>query len=380
MFGDFSIFKEKCGKYSYTTVKFYDGNGKSHRKRFPDSKAGEREAKQFAKDIRMKKDAGTLMIQSDMLLGQWVIHFAKTYLKPKYRPQTYERALYTIKKLKPISDIPLAKVSPDNIQALYNSYSDDLAPATIYKIHKLLNSAFKKAVITRKIQHNPMDAVEPPRATQEEIKIFSFTELLRLARVLRSKRWRQYEPLFHLLLVTGMRIGELLALQIDDIDLANQEIHVCRTKVGRTGNNFNDPKTKAGNRFIPILHDKTLDRIKKLRQEGNLTRLTGLLFKTKHGNALNYNNVRRDWVKICEAAGIELKHIHAFRHTFATVMLAKGIPVLEVSRILGHTDATTTLNMYGHAIPGYNKKLIEEFKRPKTKQVQNEVQKKTQNQ
>ena len=51
MFGDYSIFKEKCGKYSYTTVKFYDGNGKSHRKRFPDSKAGEREAKQFAKEL-----------------------------------------------------------------------------------------------------------------------------------------------------------------------------------------------------------------------------------------------------------------------------------------------------------------------------------------
>lgn len=365
MFGDFSIFKEKCGKYTYTTVKFYDGSSKPYRKRFPDTKAGEIAAKQYAREIRTKKATGQLLVQSDTLLGQWIITFAETYLKPKYRPQTYERALYTIKKLEPISSVPLARITAGQIQALYNSYSGELAPATIYKIHKLLNAAFKKAVITRKLKHNPMEAVEPPKTKQDEITIFTFTEILRLFRVLHRKRWRHYEPLFHLLLVTGMRIGELLALQLEDIDFAGREIHISRTKIKRTGNEFNEPKTRAGNRYIPILFDRTLERLQLLRQEGNVTRLTGLLFRTKGDNSLNYNNLRRDWLAICREAQIEVKHIHAFRHTFATVMLARGVPVLEVSRILGHTNATTTLNMYGHAIPGYNKRLIEQFQRKK---------------
>ena len=375
MFGDFSIFKEKCGKYVYTTVKFYDGNGKAHRKRFPDTKAGETAARQFAREIRTKKDTGQLLIQSDVLLGQWIIAYAETYLKPKYRPQTYERALYTIKKLEPISGVPLARITAGQIQALYNSYSGELAPATIYKIHKLLNAAFKKAVITRKLQYNPMDAVEPPKAKQEEITIFTFTEILRLFRVLRRKRWQHYEPLFHLLLVTGMRIGELLGLQLEDIDFTEREIHVTRTKIKRTGNEFNEPKTRAGNRFIPILFDRTLERLQLLRQEGNVTRLSGLLFRTKGNNSLNYNNLRRDWLEICREAQIEVKHIHAFRHTFATVMLARGVPVLEVSRILGHTNATTTLNMYGHSIPGYNKKLIEEFGTKRAEKQENKIAK-----
>ena len=365
MYGDCSLFKERIGKYSYTTVKYYDGFGKSRRKRFPDTKDGEKDAKAFVRTIRLQKETGQLVATSNLSVGQWIIEYMKVYLKPKYRPQTYERTKYTAKKLMPIYAIPLEKISADQIQALYNSYADELAPASIYKIHKLLQSAFKKALVTRRISRTPMDAVEPPKVTQEEVTIFSFTELLRLFRTLRKKEWQHYYTFFHLLLVTGMRVGELLALKFEDIDFDNREIHVCRTKVGRTGNKTNEPKTKAGNRYIPTLFDKTLERIKNLRQEGNLTRLTGYLFQTRSGNSLNYNNLRRDWVKICDAAGIELKHIHAFRHTFATTALAKGIPVLEVSRILGHTNATTTLIMYGHSLPGYNKRLIEQFQRKK---------------
>ena len=369
MYGDCSLFKERVGKYSYTTVKYYDGFGRERRKRFPDTKPGEKEAKNFLRQVRNQKEIGQLVASSNLSVGEWIIEFMSVYLKPKYRPQTYERTKYTAKKLVPIYAIPLEKITADQIQALYNSYKDDLSPASVYKIHKLLQASFKKAMITHKISRNPMDAVEPPKVTQEEVSIFSFTELLRLFRTLRKKEWQHYYTFFHLLLVTGMRIGELLALRFEDINFEDREIHVCRTKIGRTGNETNEPKTKAGNRFIPILYDKTLDRIRKLRQEGNLTRLSGYLFQTRYGNSLNYNNTRRDWVKICNDAGIELKHIHAFRHTFATAALARGIPVLEVSRILGHSEATTTLNMYGHSMPGYNKRLIEEFQRKKKAKI-----------
>ncbi len=371
MYGDNSIFKEKNGRYTYTTVKYYDGNGKPRKKRFPDSRAGENAAKAFIKTVRTQKENGRLVTPSDLSVGQWIIEYMTTYLKPRCRPQTLERAKYTAKKLGPIYSLPLQHVSADQIQAMYNSYANDLKPATIYKIHKLLNAAFKKAVVTKKILYNPMDAVEPPKATQEEVTIFTFTELLRLFRVLkRNPRWNRYYTFYHLLLVTGMRIGELMALRFEDIDFDAREIHVSRTVVGRTGDKTNEPKTKAGNRYIPILYDKTLDRIRSLRQDGNLTRLTGLLFHTRSGSTLNYNNIRRDWIKICQEADIKLKHIHAFRHTFATTILAKGVPVLEVSRILGHSNATTTLNMYGHAMPGYNRRLIEQFQKKKKKRTE----------
>ncbi|MBQ9634648.1 MAG: hypothetical protein IJV12_00335, partial [Acidaminococcaceae bacterium] len=101
MYGDCSIFKEKIGKYSYTTVKYYE-NGRARRKRFPNSKEGEKEAKNFVKYVRAQKESGMLVPMSNMSVGQWIIEFMKVYLKPKYRPQTFERTKYTAKKLLPI--------------------------------------------------------------------------------------------------------------------------------------------------------------------------------------------------------------------------------------------------------------------------------------
>ncbi len=177
-----------------------------------------------------------------------------------------------------MANIALDSITTKDIQRLYNVCLDTLAPATVYKIHKLLNGAYKKAHLTGRVTYNPMLAVEPPKVTQAEVTVFSFAELLHLARVLRTKRWCRYYPFFYLLLVTGMRVGELMALRIEDIDLSNLEIHVCRTKVGRTGNTFNAPKTKSGDRYIPIVYSKEVGIIKALRTSGNVTRVQGLLF------------------------------------------------------------------------------------------------------
>lgn len=363
MYGDGLIYKETVGKYTYWAVQYYL-DGIKHKKRFPCTVDGKREARKFCSKARIIKKT-TKAAPTSMPLGEWIVEYMSTYLKPKYRPQTYDRAKATAKKLAPIAGLAIDEITAEDIQKLYNSYSETLAPATIYKIHKLLAGAYKKAYLTGRITYNPMIAVEPPKVTQEEVAVFSFEELLRLFRVLRQPRWSRYCTFYYLLLTTGMRVGELLALRFEDVDFNGREIHVSRTKVGRSGNNFNSPKTRAGDRYIPIVYDKVAVRIKELRTSGNVTRMTGLLFQTRFGNAWNYNNVRRDWVKICAEAGIQLKHIHVFRHTFATYALAKGVPVLEVSRILGHSTATTTLTMYGHAMPGYNRRLIEKVKSKK---------------
>lgn len=365
MYGDGTIYDEKVGKYTYCTVKYY-ADGKMRRKRFPSTPAGRQEAKAFARDFRRRKEDRDLDVApGGLTLGAWLLEYMTTYLKPRYRPQTYQRALYAAKQLGPLAAYPLNQVKGKQIQTLYNKLLGTLAPATVYKVHKLLTGAFKMAMVNGLVNKNPMNAVLPPKVTQEEVTVFSFSEIHRLARVLRTDRFARYYPFFYLLLVTGMRVGELMALRIEDIDFNAREIHVCRTKVGRTGNDFNAPKTRAGDRYIPIVYDKALDRLKSLRCAGKVTRMTGLLFRTRSGNAWNYNNVRRVWIKVCAAAGIQLKHIHAFRHTFATYALAKGIPVLEVARILGHSTATTTLSMYGHSMPGYNQRLIQGIKEKK---------------
>ena len=362
MYGDGSVFEEKRGKYCYYTYRYYDNTGKEVRKRFPHTKQGEREANAFKRKIRREKESGELYAPATMSLGEWIIYYMTNFQKPKVREQTFERLKYTARKLEPIYQYPLDQITSEQVQELYNFYRPTLASATIYKIHKLLAGAFKKALQLKKIKHNPMDAVEPIKVQSKKVTVFSFTELLRIFRVMKQNpAWHRLYIFFYLALVLGCRVGELLALQIEDINFEKREIHICRTKVGRTGQKFNSPKTRAGDRYIPIVFDSTLRKLKALRVDENITRLSGLLFQSRTGTALNYNNIRREWVKICRAAGVGNKTIHTFRHTFATAALARGVPILEVSRILGHADATTTLNMYGHAIPGYNQHLIEKY-------------------
>lgn len=109
-----------------------------------------------------------------------------------------------------------------------------------------------------------------------------------------------------------------------------------------------------------------IERLKAMQTSGKITYINGFVFCTESGKALNYGNIRRAWVKICELAGVN-KNIHTFRHTFATAALTKDIPILEVSRCLGHADANTTLKMYGHAMPGFNRHIIDLFQKKKTK-------------
>ena len=152
----------------------------------------------------------------------------------------------------------------------------------------------------------------------------------------------------------------------EDIDFDKREICIQRAKDSGTGQVFHEPKTKAGIRYIPIVYDACIERLKAMQTSGKITYINGFVFCTESGKALNYGNIRRAWLKICELAGVN-KNIHTFRHTFATAALTKDIPILEVSRCLGHADANTTLKMYGHAMPGFNKHIIDIFQKKKSK-------------
>lgn len=360
MYGDGTIwYDSKRKKYCYD---YCDNDGKRHRKRF----ATEKEAKEFKKEIRAERDKGNLTA-STITIGEWVIEFLETYQKPHLRSSSFARQKQSANKLAPIAHIPIDQLSGKEIQKLYNSYDGILSTSSISKIHKLLFAAYKKAVALRMVQYNPMQAVEPVKIKYKEMSVFSFSELIRIFRVLRTnKYYKKYYTLFYLLLVLGCRIGELLAIKWEDIDFEKREICIQRAKDSGTGQVFHDPKTKAGIRYIPIVYDACINRLKAMQTSGKITYINGFVFCTESGKALNYGNIRRAWLKICELSGVN-KNIHTFRHTFATAALTKDIPILEVSRCLGHADANTTLKMYGHAMPGFNRHIIDIFQKKKPK-------------
>ena len=383
MYGAGTITYEKVGLYEYYALQYVDNTGKRRKKRFPHTKEGLRSAKQFQKEVNKKKATGSL-VTTTKTLSVWLQEFLTTYKVNTLKISSLERLDQTraIVEVSPIANIPLDKLNGAMIQNFYNMLADPwkdikgkdhkaLSSSTISKVHKLLVSAYKKAVQLRLIALNPMDTVDPVKVRTKEMSVFTWQEVGKIFWAIRkydsykfnnSQRYN-YRLLFMMLLQTGCRVGELLALRWEDINFTKREIHIHSTKA-RDKQTFTDPKTTAGNRYVPIIFNKLLAALKEWRNHDGIIHMQGYVFENKNGGAVSYQRVFLTWQRICEIAGIN-KNIHTFRHTAATYLLEKGIPVAEVSRILGHADATITYKMYVHSIPNYNQKIIEQFKQKK---------------
>ena len=366
--GDGSIFKDK--RNGGLIYQYVDNAGKKHQKKFADTPEGKREMKKFIEETRSAIKDG-LMVDNGTL-GEWISKFIEVYKKPNMRESSYLRVKQSAAKIPDsLWNLPLDQVQPVMIQNMYNDLLESMSTSSVSKVHKLLVSAYKKAAASKMIRYNPMSTVESIRVKTKDIEIFTFAEILNLFRAIRriendpkcAKLQRDYYTLFMLFLTTGMRAGELLALRWEDVDFQRREIHVHASN-GHSGKTsvITETKTKAGNRLIPILSDACYNRLNRLRKADGVLHIKGFVFATSTGKALSYGNLFRVYQHIQAEAGIT-KTLHCFRHTFATTLLAKGVPILEVSRILGHTEASTTLNLYGHSIPSYNTKLLEQFSR-----------------
>ena len=119
---------------------------------------------------------------------------------------------------------------------------------------------------------------------------------------------------------------------------------------------IHDDKTAAGEREITITRDLSSD-LKKRFNSGKIVSFDGYIFQSKNGTPLRPNQIERAWKSILLLASVPHKKFHVLRHTHATQLLANGVPLLEVSKRLGHSRASHTLDLYGHAIPGYDASL-----------------------
>ncbi len=368
--------------YTYWQCRYYDNTGKQKRKLFPPTQEGEREAKRFQAAMSKQKGNGELVSTTQTVAG-WLDEYVTTYKGTgSLRERSLQRIIqtYALIEAGPLASVPLDKLNGAAVQKFYNQLASGwtdrhgkehkpLSSSSIGKVHKLLSAAYKRAKQLNMIARNPMDAVDSVKVTYKKMSVFTTEEIGMIFRALdeiendkynRSLRY-DYTLLFMMLLETGCRVSELLALRWEDINLNKREIFI-RTSKARDGQTFNDPKTSAGRRSIPIISDNLLAKLKDYRDRDGLTRMTGYLFETQNAGAISYNRVHLMWKHVCKQAGIEEKTIHCFRHTFATRLLEKGIPTAEVSRILGHADSAITYRMYVHSIPNYNQTIIEQLK------------------
>ncbi len=215
---------------------------------------------------------------------------------------------------------------------------------TINHTINLLSGIFNKAIEAGFVNYNPVSSVRRlklPYLEMEFLDTFDIKALLETAK----EEYPTFYPLLQTAIATGMRRGELLALTWNDIDYDRKLIRVNKSyHLGRV----EDTKTKHSVRNICI-PDNLVTVLKEWKKKAPAGKV---VFCNNVGNYQDPNNMIRRYFKPClEKAGVRNIRFHDLRHTYASLMIAKGLPIKFIQQQMGHSSIQVTLDKYGHLMP-----------------------------
>jgi integrase len=306
---------------------------------------------------------GMLATGPNQTLKQYLENWLENVQKYAVRVNHYINTRTIIRKhiLPTLGHIQLRQLNEQHIQALYAQKQDEKKSAkTIHHIHDVLHKALAQAVTWRLVSRNVCDGVTLPRLSRYEYQVLTAEQARKLLEVVRGHR---FEVLLALALTTGMRLGELSSLHWQDMNFEQETVQVRRSvsRVRGQGYQVFEPKTQKSRRMLTLpsfvldmleRHRASQDEVKQKAQEaGSQWQDHDLVFCNQYGSFLRPDRVRKQFQKLLAEAGLPHMRFHDLRHSAATILLSMGVPVKVVQEILGHSNISTTLNIYAHVLP-----------------------------
>ena len=311
---------------------------------------------EWLRKMQYKLDGG-LKIGGDRILLEEYLQEWMESVQLTLRPKTHHQYGRNIQLhiIPHIGKMTLKALSQRSLERFYADLSRDGCGAyTIGYVHRILHRALGKAVLYGYIAANPATGISLPRQQAKEMLVLDADQI---GRLLTAASTNRLESLFHLAAVTGMRQAELMALKWVDVHWSTGLLHVHRqlSRVPHQGWSFTEPKTRAGRRMVPI-GPGAIEALRRQKARQTIERAAAgkkwqdhdLVFATTTGTPMDAQNLRKVFVAILREAGLPEVRFHDLRHSAASLMLNHGVPVLVVSKILGHANPSITMNVYAH--------------------------------
>ena len=290
-------------------------------------------------------------------LGQWLTH-----VRGRVRAKTYEgyEGLVRLYAVPGIGDVELTELRPLHLQSLYASLLTErdppLSSGTVLNLHLVLTQALGQAVRWELLASNPAAGAQPPRPRRQE---FTVIDAPLVARILEAVAGSDLELACAIAIATGMRRGEILALQWSDIDEDYSTAHVRRTlQMTNEGLVFEQPKTRRSRRAValpaflgPYLLRERGSQAHRQAELEDAWHGQGLVVCRREGSPINPDTFSTAWPRLLVRAGLPHVRFHDLRHAHATLMLLQGVHPKVVSERLGHASIGITLDTYSHVLP-----------------------------
>ncbi len=378
---------EKRGKNSYrlTVSEGFDLSGKPmiHRKTVHGTKKdAEVELAKFVTEVQN----GLVIDGKSLKFSEFTEIWKRDYGSKELAPSTYKRYCRMLEKrlLPYFEHFYISKIKPTDIMKFYDLLEKDtqlvrkqgnngaktkkpLSGKTILEHHRLLRAMLHKAVYWQLIVANPAERVQPPKARKPKRRSYDDeqTKILLENLELLSIEDTKYKVAITLTIFTGVRLGELMGLEWQDVDFKNGIISINRSSQYLSDMGFftKVPKTESSIReiAIPEFIISLLEEYKLWYEEqksiyGELWANSDRLFVQADGKPMHPSTISKWFVKYVGQIGLPVINFHGLRHTNASLLVAQNIDIAVISARLGHAQISTTLDFYVHPLLSHNRK------------------------
>ena len=284
----------------------------------------------------------------------WLNEWLKNYVLPSVKIRTYERYSLIVNlhirdkigmlELDDLTPLLLQQYITELLQSGNRKTGKGLSANSVNAIISVLQSSLKTANFLGLTAEYTADKVKRPKLKEKPVECFSLKEHKQIEQAILSGRKDKLYGIL-LCLYSGLRIGELIALQWSDIDFTKGILTVSKScHDGKAGLIIDEPKTATSRRVIP-LPKQLLPILKGIKKKSHSPFVV-----SANGKPVSVRSYQRSFELLLKKLKIPHRGFHSLRHTFATRALECGMDVKTLSEILGHKNPTVTLNRYAHSL------------------------------